>query len=338
MSMAPHDRPFFIVSAPRSGSTLLRLMLDAHPNLAVPPPDWLFDLVYPYLYSYGDLRKPANLLALAADMLATPTIKKWPEKPAPDELVKLSSEQTFAGLYAALHDWYARIEKKVRWGEKTPRNSFWVDEISALWPGAQFIHIVRDGRDQAIDISDSLLWPYSVYSGALLWQRYVVAIRDAAQRLAAGSFLEIRYEDLCADPEKIVKQICEFLGERLDQRMLRPHETRSAQEWSTHPLHAKTAQPISTGYCEMYKTRLGASDVAALEAVIGPTLTGFGYSLAGKSGALAPLVAARMLESDTITNPENVDYRRKHEEGRKKRREQGVWRDEDRDSLLWSMN
>jgi hypothetical protein len=52
-----------------------------------------------------------------------------------------------------------------------------------------------------------LLWPYSVYSGALLWQRYVVAIRDAAQRLAAGSFLEIRYEDLCADPEKIVKQI-----------------------------------------------------------------------------------------------------------------------------------
>ena len=79
-------------------------------------------------------------------------------------------------------------------------------------------------------------------------------------------------------------------------------------------------------------------DVAALEAVIGPTLTGFGYSLAGKSGALAPLVAARMLESDTITNPENVDYRRKHEEGRKKRREQGVWRDEDRDSLLWSMN
>jgi hypothetical protein len=80
--------------------------------------------VYPYLYSYGDLRKPANLLALAADMLATPTIKKWPAKPAPDELVKLSSEQTFAGLYAALHDWYARIEKKSPLGREDAAQQF----------------------------------------------------------------------------------------------------------------------------------------------------------------------------------------------------------------------
>ena len=88
----------------------------------------------------------------------------------------------------------------------------------------------------------------------------------------------------------------------------------------------------------MYKTRLSQADVAALEAVIGPTLSEFGYPLAGKSRPLAPLLAARMLESDTITNPENVEYRRRHEEGRRKRREQGVWRDAERDSLLWGMH
>ena len=271
-------------------------------------------------------------------MLGTPTVGKWPLKPAPAELVAASPAPSFAGLYEALHAGYAKSEGKLRWGEKTPRNSFWMDEIKALFPDAQFIHIVRDGRDQAIDISDSVLWPYSVYSGANLWQRYVTAVRDSAARLAADAYIEIRYEDLCAAPEATIRALCDFLGEQFDSRMLAPHETRSAQAWSAHPLHAKTAQPISTRYCGMYKTRLPAADVAALEALIGDTLQRFGYALAGSPRPIARELAAKMLESDTVTNPENVAYRRRHEERRRQRREQGVWRDADRDSLLWGMN
>ena len=190
--MPAGEKPFFVVSAPRSGSTLLRLMLDAHPRLAVPPPGWLFDMVYPYLFSYGDLRQPANLLALAEDILATPTVGKWPGKPTAQALIEAASAPTFADVYAAQHRLYAKSEGKARWGEKTPRNGFWMDEIRALFPDVQFIHIVRDGRDQAIDISDSMLLPYSVYTGASLWQRYVNAIRESASRLPPGAYCEIR--------------------------------------------------------------------------------------------------------------------------------------------------
>lgn len=336
--MSVNRGPFFVVSAPRSGSTLLRLMLDAHPQLAVPPPGWLFDLVYPYLYSYGDLGQPANLLALAEDMLQAPTVGKWPVKPEPRDLVRAAPRPTFAGLYEALHVAYANAEGKQRWGEKTPRNAFWIDEIRALFPDAQFIHIVRDGRDQAIDISDSLLWPYSVYSGANLWQRYVSAVRESATRLPVDAYFEIRYEDLCAEPETRIRRLCEFLREDFDPRMLAPHETRSARAWSEHPLHAKTAQPISTKFCEMYKHRLPPADVAALEALIGETLKQFGYPLAGIPRPAPARLAAQWLESDTVTNPENVPYRRWHEERRKARRSRGVWQDADRSSLLWGMN
>jgi hypothetical protein len=336
--MPDNRAPFFIVSAPRSGSTLLRLILDAHPRLAVPPPGWLLDLVYPYLYSYGDLAQSANRLALAEDILRTPTVEKWPIRPEPAELVGAAASPTFAGLYEALHAHYARAEGKPRWGEKTPRNAFWIDEIRALFPDAQFIHIVRDGRDQAIDISDSLLWPYSVYSGASLWQRYVSAVRESAARLPADAYCEIRYEDLCAEPEARIRGLCEFLGEAFDARMLAPHETRSARAWSEHPLHAKTAQPISTKFCEMYRHRLPAADVAALEALIGATLTQFGYPLAGAPKPATARAAAQWLESDTVTNPENVPYRRWHEERRKERRARGVWSDADRATLLGGMN
>ena len=336
--MASAERPFFIVSAPRSGSTLLRLILDAHPRLAVPPPGWLFDMVFPYLFSYGDLGKPPNLLALAEDMLETPTVRKWPLKLTPEALARASREPTFAGVYEALHVAYAGLESKARWGEKTPRNSFWIDEIRALFPTAQFIHIVRDGRDQAIDISDSLLWPYSVYSGAGLWERYVSAVRDSAARLTRDAFHEIRYEDLCAAPETVIRDLCEFLGEKFDPSMLAPHETRSARAWSEHPLHAKTAQPISTKYCEMYRTRLSAEDVAALESLIGGTLQRFNYPLSGSVHSIPARLAGQLIESDTVTNPENVPYRRWHEERRKERKARGIWKDSDRPSRLWGMN
>ncbi len=327
-----------MVSAPRSGSTLLRLILDSHPALAVPPPGWLLDMVYPYLYSYGDLGQKANLLALAEDILRTPTVGKWPVRLTPEALVSASTESSFAGLYTALHRAYAQAEGKPRWGEKTPRNSFWMDEIKALFPDAQFIHIVRDGRDQAIDISDSVLLPYSLCAGANLWQRYVTAVRDSAGRLPADAFVEIRYEDLCAAPEATVRMLCAFLGVEFDARMLSPHETRSAKSWSAHPLHARTAQPISTKYCEMYKRRLPAGDVAALESVIGENLRCFGYPVSGAARAVPRRLAAQMIESDTVTNPENVEYKRWHEERRKERKSRGVWRDADRSTLLWGMN
>ncbi|MGE0557835.1 MAG: sulfotransferase [Burkholderiales bacterium] len=330
--------PLFVVSAPRSGSTLLRLILDTHPNIAVPPPGWLFDLVYPYLYSYGDLSSDANFLALAEDILATPTVQKWPLSVTAAELVAAAGEKSFAGLYAALHMAYAKPGNKRRWGEKTPRNAFWIDEIHALFPDARFIHIVRDGRDMAIDISDSILLPYSVYSGANLWQRYVLAIRDSMSRLPGSCFIEIRYEDLCADPEATIRNLCGFMGEDFDRAMLAPNRTRSAEQWSSHPLHAKTSEPISTKYCEMYRTRLPRPDVEALEALIGDTLKLFGYPVSGKRTPIPERLAAQFIESDTVTNPENVAYRRWHETRRKERRDRHIWDSADRSSLLWGMN
>lgn len=330
--------PLFVVSAPRSGSTLLRLILDAHPNLAVPPPDWLFDLVFPYLYSYGRLDNDENFLALAEDMLATPTVQKWPLTITAAELVAAAGEKSFAGLYAALHMAYAKQGNKQRWGEKTPRNAFWIDEIHALFPDSRFIHIVRDGRDMAIDISDSILLPYSVYSGANLWQRYVLAIRDSMHRLPGGSFMEVRYEDLCANPETAIRKLCGFLGEDFDRAMLTPNRTKSAKAWSNHPLHAKTSEPISTKYCEMYKTRLPGPDVAVLETLIGDSLKLYGYPGCGMRSRIPARLAAQFIESDTVTNPENVAYRRWHENRRKERRDKHIWSAPDRPSLLWGIN
>ena len=335
--MSERHRPIFIVCAPRSGSTLLRLILNAHPRIALPPPAWLYELIRPYLYSYGDLRKGDNFAALCSDILDAPTIKRWPLEIDVETLQATSREPSFAAAFEQLHVAFARIGDKVRWGEKTPRNAFWIDEIKQDFPEAQIVHIVRDGRDMAIDIADSPpMRPYSLFMGAKYWNYYVTAIRDSASRLAADDFYEIRYEDLCASPRATLEELCRFLGEEFDARMLSHHDTSGAQNWAEDPQHAKTARPITTDYCEMYKSRLPANDIAALEAIFGDLLDVYGYPRSGEPRPLPARLARQLMQSDLVSSPENYAYKAELTERRRMRESQGVFKQSDRESLLWT--
>lgn len=335
--MPDRNRPIFVVCAPRSGSTLLRLILNAHPHIAVPPPAWLYELIRPYLYSYGDLTSAENFKALCADMLGTPTIARWPLTLDAEALQSACRGPSFAAAFEELHLAFGRLGNKMRWGEKTPRNSFWIDEIKQDFPDAQIVHIVRDGRDMAIDIADSPpMRPYSLYMGAQYWRHYVSAIRESAMRLNKSDFYEIRYEELCASPQSELEKLCAFLGEEFDGRMLTHHDTGGAKSWSEDPQHAKTAQPITTDFCEMYKTRLPARDVAALEAVFGELLDAYDYPRAGAAEPISERVAMQLMQSDLVSSPDNYAYKAELTERRRARQERGVYKTSERSSLLWS--
>ncbi len=338
--MTLSSRPVFIVSAPRSGSTLLRLILDAHPRLAVPPPAWLYELVHPYLYSYGDLSTPAHLRALAEDMLQTPTIQKWPiTVPTSADLLAASRAPTFAGLYDALHRRYAAGADKPRWGEKSPRNCFWMDEIRSDFPDAQFVHIIRDGRDMAVDIADTTgMLPQSPYAGMHMWRAFVTAARESGRRLDTASYLELRYEELCDEPERALHRVCALLGEDFAPAMLEHHETPSTETWTRHPGHARAGQPISTEFCGIHRTRLPPPDVEALESVAPALLTELGYAVGRGPGGPSPRLTAQLLESESVSSRPNAAYRQWHTQRRRERREAGVWSDDDRASRLWALD
>ncbi len=328
------ERPFFIVCSPRSGSTLLRLILDTHPRLAVPPPSWLFHYIYPYLYSYGDLNQRSNLDALIEDAMETPTLKAWPVELFVDGVREEMGAPTFAELYAAVHRLYARSTGKARWGEKTPRDCFYMADIKDLYPDVKFIHILRDGRDSAIDISDSILWPNGVYAAALMWRDFVRSCVDQSAALGPETCLTVRYEDLCAAPRQTLERVCAFLGEPFADGMLAHHQSDSTRMWSKEAVHAKTGRPITTEFVEMYKTRLRPDDRAVVEGLIGDLLRELDYPVEGPGKTLTTREAGKFLESDTVSNHKAIAYKHWHEGRRKERRDHGVWRDSDKTTDL----
>ena len=210
MSITLKERPIIMIGAERSGTTLVMAMLGCHPRIAVPEVVWYYPRFRPYLYTYGDLSRAENLRTLAEEMVFGLKTPFWGMKVNPrtivDEILADLKEPSFAGIYCAMHERYARsVGNKPRWGEKTPHNLFFVKEILEDFPNAQFIFITRDGRDASADYLDSAFGPTNIFCAAESWALCQNAVKPWRKNLRADQWMDLRYEELVKDPVGVLK-------------------------------------------------------------------------------------------------------------------------------------
>jgi hypothetical protein len=199
--MAP---PFFIVGNDRSGTTMLRLILDRGPDVAIPPESMvLTDVTVPP--PDGDWQ------ALMEAVWRHPKVRLW-ELPGPPPRVPagLADDAAARCVLAAPFEAYARRHGKPRWGDKTPHYVHHVDELAAIWPDARFVVLVRDGRDVALSLRRMPFGPNNAWAAAQWWARGIRAGAAAARR-HPGQVMTVRYEDLARAPEEVVPRVCAFL-------------------------------------------------------------------------------------------------------------------------------
>lgn len=279
----PAPPPFFILGCPRSGTTLLQVLLDSHPALAIPPESFIFDRFGPLLGTYGDLADPARLRALAADVLADERIRDWGLRATPAELLERTAERSAAGLFDALFSLYARQSGKTRWGDKTPQHALRIPELLAVYPGARIIHLIRDGRDVAESTARIAIGPCSILAIARRWRRYMETVAAASAGLPADQFLEVRFEDLVRDPAAARRRIMSFIGE--DDSLCPPigkdlPQTGTLDHSATFAHHASLRKAISSGKIGVYKSAFTPRQIELFEAVAGAALLRLGYARA----------------------------------------------------------
>jgi hypothetical protein len=277
----PTAAPFFILGCPRSGTTLLQVLIDAHPALAIPPESFLFDRFGPLLDTYGDLADPARLRALARDLLADERIRDWRLAASIDELLRATATPSAAGLFDALFTLYAKQQGKTRWGDKTPQHGLFIPELLAVFPEAKIIHLVRDGRDVAESTARIAIGPCSMLAIARRWKTYMGAADSARIRLPAGQFLDVRFEDLVRDPAAARRRILAFIGE--DDALCPPigqdlPKTGTLDHSTTFAHHANLKKAISSGKIGVYKNAFAPRQIELFESVAGDWLTRHGYA------------------------------------------------------------
>ena len=262
--------PFFIVGSARSGTTLLRLILNAHPEVAVPPESRFITELW-----RGSSEVPVE--PLLASIAVHNRFAAWdvPIEAVREELGGRPAA-SYAEVITAPYRAYARLNGKTRWGDKTPRYVEQIPLLNALLSNARFIHLIRDGRNVALSYADVPFGPKTVAAAARLWTARVSAGMKGGRPLGER-YLEVRYEDLVEDTEGETKSICSFLELEFDPGMLNYTERARAAVLPRASIYNPrvTERPMS-------KTRSWEKDmperhVQIFEAVAGDLLSELGY-------------------------------------------------------------
>ena len=283
------DPPVFVVGCGRSGTTLLRLMLDAHPDLAIPPESHFLSRFGHNLGRYGTAGH-VDAERLASDIVRTKTFQAW-GVPGAEVMPRVHAlaAPTFAGVVDAVYMAYADAHGAARWGDKTPRYVLDIPLFDRLFPGSRFVHIIRDGRDVAMSLRTVRFGPNEPMSAAAFWERRVRAGRRDGDALGTARYHEVRYEQLVEDPERELRTICSFLELSWNPAMLDyPERVAGALPDDRRSQHRHEDRPPTKGLRD-WRTEMPAADVAAFEAVAGDLLDELGY----ERGAPPPVASLR---------------------------------------------
>jgi LPS sulfotransferase NodH len=283
-------RPLLVLGVSRSGTTLLRVILDRSPGVAIPDESFFVPLL---ARRHGHAVDAARFVD---DVGRIPTIRAWglrPEDVAPRVQPGMPTGEAIAAIFEA----YAELSGKPRWGDKTPMYMRHLALLERLFPDAQYVHLVRDGRDAALSFLDmpegtfTRTWahPTTAAQFACLWRKEVSDARALGHRVGAGRYLEVAYEQLVADPDGVVSGVCEFAEIRFEPSMLAYTESVDVSE---KPHQQRLLRPPTTGV-RSWREDMSPADVAAFEAVAGALLQELGYEVTSQRRSSMRASAAR---------------------------------------------
>ena len=211
-----------IIGTQRSGSNLLRLILDQSNEIASPHPAHVLVTFIPLLKFYGELNDE-NYKLLINDV-----VNYVEANPVPWENIKIDKEQIFAhskaySLFEINRLIYeqAAISKNAKyWCCKSMANVHYADELENHSPDLKYIYLYRDGRDVAVSFKKAIVGEKHIYNLARQWKYD----QDACIKLAAHTdesrFFALNYETLIATPEKTIRNLCAFLDISYNENML----------------------------------------------------------------------------------------------------------------------
>jgi protein-tyrosine sulfotransferase len=245
MTPAINAAPFFVVGIARSGTTLLRVMLDAHPDISMGP--------------------ETNVLHHWFNGADSSSLDRWTE--AADGYDGLILE-----MFERIHVDYMNERGKRRWGDKTPQYWKLIPRILETWPQAQFVYCIRDGRDVVCSMRDR--WGWRVHYTSRLWSDGVNEALDIVQQHPDNVHV-VHYEDLVTEPADAVAGVLEFLREPWDDAVLEPG--RASHDDFESDSSAAT-QPVFTSSIGRWREDLGPIDSRVATHFMKDSLRRAGYT------------------------------------------------------------
>lgn len=260
------NSPIFVGGAGRSGTTLLRVILDSHPNIACGP----------------ELKVTPILAELWHGFQTThqPSLKEY-------FLNHADINQIFEQIILALVEKYRIEAGKKRIAEKSPNNVFFFQHLSHIFPKSPLIHVIRDGRDVVCSLltmnwinpqtGQPIDYTRNARKAAEYWVGAVQAGRKASKVPSISpKYMELRYEDVVSDPAPTLKKLFSFINESWDPIVLKFYEQdrNLAGESSAE----QVSKPLYTKALGRWEKDLTDEDKQVVKEIAGDLLIEIGYA------------------------------------------------------------
>jgi hypothetical protein len=282
---------FFIVGRPRTGSTLLRTLFDAHPNVIIPM-EW--PLILALYKRFGHIQHwDKKMLEDFYQGLFEPlrfkywSITNWPAikfQQLQSDLLGCTGETSFETLIKIVYSHYNSLFPKneiLLIGDKNPVYSNQAALLAKVFPDAKFIHLTRDYRDNIVSMLDVDFEMPNIALLAYRWKYSFKTIETVSEE-NPGRFVRIRYEDLVDDPGRSFAGMCKFLGIPFEPEVLEFHKKKSEIEKIypkeiTERYFSSLFKPVDASKTRIYKTRLTEWQIRTADLVVGKTSEMAGY-------------------------------------------------------------
>jgi hypothetical protein len=273
--------PIFIVGTGRSGTTLLQLLLNAHPNIAVWGEIHFFDQILQIKKWVPSLERLKNLERFFSYLKMTEHYQYLPEGERIFEATKkkmiLENVSSYEHFYRIALEEYAKSKGKLRFGDKTPYNLLYLDKIYQIFPKCKIVHILRDPRDVVASYIKLPNASKDVIIHALAWKCFIINSKHfLAKPYTAEKYIELHYENLVCNPEQELRRICGFIGENYSSKMMEFHLTAQRyirkEPWKEGALSPVNLNSIGRGIRD-----LPATKIFIIEKIVGQLLKKIGY-------------------------------------------------------------
>ena len=271
---ATHTRtsPVFVIGFPRSGTSLTCRLLRRYLKVSFGTESQFIIRYLRRLPQFGDLTQEANvrrlLYEIGTERFFARSRHNWGFEFDVEKAIRTLPAPTYAGVLHSIFGQLAEHNGMVRWGDKTPAYNSNLNELRQLFPDAQFIHVVRDGRDVSLSIRTESFGAKNACEAADGWSRALESIQAFSRDLPRDQDFEVRYEDLIEQPPQTLSALRDFLG-------IEDHAGTLSDYVASH-----IGEEIQSGNSGKWCQALPLREVERFEGVAGDMLVHFGYHLA----------------------------------------------------------
>jgi hypothetical protein len=256
-------------------------MLNTHPDIAIPRETRFLPFVWEHRLNWRNIdrkraRERFGRMVFESDWTRFERLET-PADVAVERLIE--APPTLGSLVGTCYVLYAEATGKKRWGDKRPMYARYLDSVFTFFPDAQYINLVRDPRASVASMRKLNWFDGDIVPGLELWVRSIKAVAPWRNVLHADQYLEVRYEDMAADPEATLARIADYLNLDRDSIpvMLTYHE--HVDETATR-YHARLNEPVSESSVRSWESVLSPDEIALVEHVSSKYMAEFGYEAA----------------------------------------------------------